>query len=107
MGKHETQPTDRLLASAVRQHKNLECYANSGYEHRIFHRGLERSGSLWITPQKAKYRLQTTGMAQSIDRFIEREIGPSVGSQKSNEYKFWYTRDSHTIELIIAEFAKL
>lgn len=97
-----------MLASVLRQTKNLECYANSGYEHRIFHIGQENHGSLWITPQKkGKYRLQTTGMAQLIDRFIEREIGPPAGAQKTNEYKYWYTRNGDAVERIIVEFAKL
>ena len=45
-------------------------------------------------------------MAQSIDIFIERQLGIAVGSQKINEYKFWYTTDSGAIERVIEEFAK-
>jgi hypothetical protein len=105
MNKKET---DRFLEAAVRKHRgHLDFHVNSGSEHCVELVGKERKGSLWITPRYSGYRLQTTGQAQFLDRDIERMCGSSDGSQKSQNYQFWYIDDASKVERIIDLFAKL
>jgi hypothetical protein len=46
-------------------------------------------------------------MAQALDPTIERELGQAAGSQKINEYKFWYTSDGAAVERLIDAFARI
>lgn len=73
-------------------------------EYKIGKPGRFFKGSIWIRPRKGFYRVQTTGLAQSLDRFITSIVGEPDGSQKYNEYKFWSTVKPNEIEKIIIEF---
>jgi hypothetical protein len=100
--------TDRTIEAAVEKHPNLAFHVNSGNEHCVEIVGRENRGSLWIRPRPRQdsYRLQTTGQAQQLDRFIENLCGSSVGSAKPQVYKYWYVEASN-VEKIIDRFAAL
>jgi len=100
--------TERLIEAAVRKHRNLAFHVNSGNEHCIEIVGRENRGSLWIRPRPRQnnYRVQTTGQAQQLDRYIEELCGPSLRSAKSQAYQYWHV-NPESVEMIIDRFATL
>jgi hypothetical protein len=99
--------TDRFIEATVRKHKTLAFHVNSGSEHCVEIVGRERRGSLWIRPRFDGYRLQTTGQAQRLDRYIVDLCGPAIGSAKPQVYKYWYIDSAPDLEKIIDRFADL
>ena len=98
---------DRVIADAVRKHRSLAFHVNSGNEHCVEIMGRENRGSLWIRPRPRlnNYRLQTTGQAQQLDRFIEDLCGRPAGMVKAT-YNYWFV-DASNVEKIISRFASL
>ena len=106
-GSTHKNETDRLIEAAVRKHRTLAFHVNSGNEHCVELVGRERTGSLWIRPRFKGYRIQTTGQAQRLDRYIEDLCGAPIGSAKPQVYKYWYIDSRSDIEKIIDRFASL
>jgi hypothetical protein len=100
--------TDPFIAAAVGKHRSLAFHVNSGNEHCVELVGRENQGSLWVRhrPRRNDYRLQTTGQAQRLDKYIEELCGPAVGSAKPQVYQHWYVSAAN-LEKVMDRFATL
>lgn len=96
-------PSDRLLEGILRRTKNLE-WGTTTSEYKVFRVNQFYKGSIWIRPKKGGYRVQTTGLAQNLDPFIERLAGSADGAQKPQQYQFWSLIGGSQLERIIEEF---
>lgn len=89
----------------VREIPNLDIKQNVGA---LRVRNSKYRGSLWITERYNGFRLQTTSdVVGMLNNEIEKLAGEAQGSQKTQEYKYWYINDHNVVENILKYFGRI
>lgn len=94
-----------FIKNTVGRFQNLEFQPNKGEKYRV--RNYKYKGSLWINERYKGFRLQTTSdVARILNGEIERLAGEAQGSEKPQEYKYWYINDHNVVEKILEYFGR-